>query len=197
MPPKELSPSRELLLAQVREIYGRIVYTHKAHEKQADIYDKKDRRQRTFRVVLTAVSSGAFLASILGIVLNQQWGAIVTSFIAVLLSATTLAEKSFKHGEEMQLHRGTAAEMWDLRESYLSLIVDVKSGIETDAACQDRRDALQARAVSTLREAPRTTSRAYNSAQIALQSNDELTFTPGEIDHLLPLRLRDSGEATE
>jgi hypothetical protein len=47
-----------LLLAQVRELYGRAAYTHKTHEKQADICRRKYLRQRGWLVALTAISSG-------------------------------------------------------------------------------------------------------------------------------------------
>ena len=36
--------SNEILMAQLRESYGRIIYTHKTHEKMADIYQLRDER---------------------------------------------------------------------------------------------------------------------------------------------------------
>lgn len=185
------------LLAQVRELYGRIAYTHKTHEKQADLFERQDRTQRKIRVALTAISSGAFLASLLGLLVDEKWAAVLTSFVAVLLSASSLANKTFRHGEEMQQHRATAVALWDLRESYLSLIVTIKSGEDDIAALERRRDELQNRAAAILTDAPRTSSLAYSAAQAALQSNEELTFSEAELDHLLPENLRENkdGEA--
>ena len=187
---------RGLLLAQVREAYGRICYTHKTHEKQADICDEKHRGQRRWKVGLTAVSSGAFLASLAGLVLDKQWAALATSFIAVLVSASSLADKTFQHGEDMQQHRETAAKLWDLRESYLSLLVDITSGSLTFDAAQDVRDALQKATGAIYKDAPRTTPKAYKRAQDALQMHGDLTFSTAEIDHLLPsaLRTRQDGD---
>lgn len=178
------------LLAQVREAYGRIVYSHKTHEKQADICNEKHRRQRGRKVALTAVSSGAFLASLIGVVLDEQWAALVTSFIAVLISASSLAGKTFQHGEAMQQHRETAAKLWDLRESYLSVIVDLTAGSLTLDAAREARDTLQKAAAAIYKDAPRTTPKAYTRAQDALQLRDDLTFSAAEIDHLLPAALR-------
>ena len=141
--PSSEAEDRALLLAQIREAYGRICYTHKTQEKQADICHEKYRNQRTVKVVLTAVSSGAFLASLAGLLLDEQWAAVVTSFIAVLLSASTLADKTFRHGEEMHQHRETAAKLWDVRESYLSLLVDLTSSDMTLDAGRGIRDRLQ------------------------------------------------------
>ncbi len=62
----ESGSGTDLVLAQVREAYGRVAYTHKTHEKQADLCFQKHRRQQWFLVGLTVVSSGTFLVSLLG-----------------------------------------------------------------------------------------------------------------------------------
>ncbi|NDO91490.1 SLATT domain-containing protein [Cellulosimicrobium composti] len=185
---------RALLLAQVREAYGRICYTHKTQEKQADICHEKYRKQRRVRVGLTAVSSGAFLASLTGLLLDKQWAAVVTSFIAVLLSASALSDKTFQHGEEMQQHRETAAKLWNVRESYLSLLVDLTSGSITLEEGRGERDKLQVAAGAIYADAPRTSAAAYKRAQEALQMHGDLTFSSAEIDQLLPPALR-TGQA--
>ena len=185
---------RALLLAQIREIYGRIAYTHKTHEKQADICFDLDRRQRRVRVVLTAVSSGAFLASLVGLLLDKQWAALATSFIAVLVTASSLNDKTFKHGEEMQQHRDTAAKLWSLRESYLSLVVDLKTSASTVNEGRVRRDNLQEMTGKILADAPRTTGKAYERARDGLKNKEDLTFTDREIDLLLPEQLRNGVE---
>lgn len=192
--PTSTEDERTLLLAQIREIYGRIAYTHKTHEKQADICSDLDRRQRRVRIVLTAVSSGAFLASLVGLLLDKQWAAVATSFIAVLVSASSLGDKTFKHGEEMQQHRDTAAKLWSLRESYLSLIVDLKASACTVDEGRSKRDRLQEMAEAILADAPRTTAKAYGRAQDGLKLKEDLTFTEREIDLLLPVQLRNGTE---
>jgi hypothetical protein len=195
MPATSSEEERGLLLAQIREIYGRIAYTHKTHEKQADICADLERRQRRVRVFLTAVSSGAFLASLLGVLLNEQWAALATSFIAVLVSASSLGDKTFKHGEEMQQHRDTAAKLWSLRESYLSLIVDLKASTIAVDEARSQRDHLQQAAEAVLADAPRTTAKAYERAQDGLKLKEDLTFTEREIDLLLPVQLRNGKES--
>lgn len=181
---------RGLLLAQVREAYGRIAYTHKTHEKQADMFAEKHRNQRRWKVVLTAISSGAFLASLFGLLLDEQWAALATSFVAVVVSASSLGDKTFQYGEDMQQHRETAAKLWGLRESYLSLLVDFTSGALTVEAARAERNTLQEAAGTVYKDAPRTTSKAYAQAQEALQKNGDLTFSADEIAQLLPRSLR-------
>lgn len=184
------APDQALLIAQVRELYGRAAYTHKTHEKQADLCFDSHRRQRRIKVALTALSSGAFLASLSGLLLDEQWGALVISFIAVLLAASTLGDTTFKHGEEMQQHRDTAAKVWGVRESYLSLIVDLTTSSISLEEGRATRDRLQDVMEKIAGEAPRTTGKAYGRAQDALKNKEDLTFAESEIDYLLPERLR-------
>jgi hypothetical protein len=179
-----------LLLAQMREAYGRAAYTHKTHEKQADICYRKHISQQRLLLALTAISSGAFLASLFGLVLSKEWGSLATSFIAVLVSAITLATKNFKHGEETQQHRDVAAKLWNIRESYQSLVVDLQSGECSSADGRARRDQLQEQYAAILSEAPRTTAKAYAAAQDGLKNRQDLTFSDDEIDALLPAALR-------
>lgn len=194
---QEAPDARALLLAQIREAYGRVAYTHKTHEKQADIYFEKDRWQRGFLVVLTAISSGAFLASLLGLVLDESWGAVVTSFIAVVVSAISLAGKTFKYGELTQSHRDAASQLWNLRETYQSLIVDLQSAAIPVDEGRRRRDAIQREALSVYADAPRTSAKAYAKAQDGLKDKEDLTFTKHEIDLLLPVDLRSSEEPSD
>lgn len=62
------SDGRAPLLAQIREAYGRAAYTHKTHEKQADLCFQRHRWHQRLLVTLTVISSGTFLASLLSVI---------------------------------------------------------------------------------------------------------------------------------
>jgi hypothetical protein len=179
-----------ILLAQIRETYGKVVYSHKIHEKQSDLCFRRHRLQRGWLVALTAVSSGTLLASVAGLFIEQQHAALVTSFIALLVTALNLGTKTFKYGEESQRHREAAARLWDVRESYLSLITDMMSHAVTVEDARGRRDELQELAREIYSDAPRTTSRAYELARDGLKDNEELTFSEQELDAFVPEHLR-------
>ena len=183
---------RMMLVAQVREAYGRAAYTSKTQEKQADLCFQKHRTQQRVLVALTVFSSGTFLTSVTGLVLGESWAALATSFVALLVSATSLSMKTFKNGEDTQKHRDVAARVWNLRESYQSLIVDLQSEAMTIDAGRAERDRLQQEAFEIYADAPRTTPQAYSLARKALKENEELTFSGHEIDLLLPTGLRDA-----
>lgn len=185
----------EYLLAQVREAFGRVVYSHKTHEKQADLCFVKHRWQQGFLVGFTAISTGTFLAAVLGLVGNPVLTSLAASAIALVVSALSLAAKSFRFGEESGAHRDIASRLWDVRESYLSLIADLMSGATSQSDARVRRDELQEAAREAYADAPRTTAKAYGKAQHGLKDHEELTFTSREIDLFLPEALRLNSEA--
>lgn len=178
------------LLAQVRESFGRVVYSHKAHEKQADICFTKHRWQQAALIALTAISSGTFLAAVLGTAINPLLASLVTSFIALLVTATSLATKTFRFSDEADAHRDVATRLWDVRESYLSLISDLMSGGVSTVQARSRRDDLQESTREIYASASRTTNRAFRKAGDGLKNNEELTFSAHEIDLFLPEALR-------
>jgi hypothetical protein len=180
----------EYLLAQVREAFGRVVYSHKTQEKQADICIGRHRWQQGILVAFTAISTGTFLASVLGLLGNPVLTSLATSAIALVVSALSLASKTFKFSEESEAHRGIASRLWDVRESYLSLIADLMSGATPAADARARRDELQEATRQAYADAPRTTPEAFSRASDGLKHNEELTFTSGEIDLFLPEALR-------
>ncbi|WP_336883053.1 SLATT domain-containing protein [Rhodococcus globerulus] len=184
------------LLAQVREAFGRVVYGHKTHEKQADICFRRHRRQQAALIVLTAISSGTFLVSVLGVLVDPQLASLATSFIALLVTAASLGTKTFKFSEEADSHRDIASQLWNVRESYLSLISDLMSGVATASDARARRDELQEATRTAYADAPRTSDKAFDRARDGLKDNEEMTFTAREIDLFLPEALRlGQGEA--
>ena len=182
------------LLAQVRESFGRVVYSHKIHEKQADISFSRYQWQQGILIALTAVSSGTFITLVFGLFGNSTWISLVTSFCALLVSWMSLGAKTFKFDETSAAHRDVASNLWDVRESYISLIADMMSGQISDADARKRRDDLQSLARDVYSAAPRTSSKAFTRAQDGLKNNEEMTFTTREIDLFLPEALRLGGE---
>lgn len=181
------------LLAQVRESFGRVVYSQKTHEKQADISFSRYKFQQGILIALTAVSSGTFLTLVFGLLGNSTWTSLATSFCALLVSWMSLGAKTFKFDETSAAHRDIASNLWGVRESYISLIADMMSGQISDAYARKRRDELQSLAQDIYSTAPRTSVKAFARAQDGLKNNEEMTFTTREIDLFLPEALRLTG----
>ena len=86
--------------------------------------------------------------------------------------------------------RQAAADLWNVRESYLSLLTDIRDATVPLAKLRTRRDELQSTLHKVYKSAPRTDDEAYSKAQTALKDNEELTFSDTEIDAFLPAPLR-------
>ena len=182
--------STYLILSQVRESFGRVVYSHKVHEKQADICFLKHRWQQGILIGLTAIGSVTFLTEVVSQFANRTLASLTTSLVALLVTWASLGAKTFNYSEEAEAHRTTASQLWSIRESYISLITDLMSGDVSSSDAQARRDDLQEKAYAIYSTAPRTSGCAFKRAQKGLKQNEEMTFTPREIDLFLPQALR-------
>ncbi len=81
-------------------------------------------------------------------------------------------------GELAQKHANAASDLWDVRESYLSLITDLAtSDVDLDKV-RDERDRLQETLKNVYQGAPRTITKAYKRAQEALIINEERNYSP-------------------
>jgi len=173
---------------QIRECFGRVVYTHKTHERMADNCTNKFNWCKTAQIAFTALTSAGAAGAV---VTDDYWLQVTTavlSFISVFL-ATYL--KNFDLATAAQKHRDAAAKLWNVRECYLSLLTDLPELDRRSAV--ERRDELQSWLAALYQAAPQTDNRAYAEAQKRLKQMEDLTFTAEEIDCFLPLSLKRSG----
>lgn len=177
----------QALEAQLRECYGRVVYSHKTHEKCADIYHGHLRLLKFWQIVLSVITTGGLIVTIIGENVISTIVATVTSALLVYLNAYT---KEYNLGELAQKHANVAGDLWNVRESYLSLLTDLLgNSVNKEVVCE-KRDELQEALKNIYQGAPRTIPEAYSTAQRALKISEELTFSDEEIDNLLPIYLR-------
>ncbi|MDE2239878.1 MAG: SLATT domain-containing protein [Rhodospirillales bacterium] len=178
---------KKILEAQLRECFGRVIYTHKTHSKMADRCAATLTRVKITQIVLSALTASGTV----GLVFTNAFTLkIATALISLLTVAISSYMKGFDPGATAQKHRDAAADMWPIRESYLSLLSDLAAGDTDLAQVRERRDDLQEKLAAIYRGAPHTTGAAYVEAQEALQKNEEYTFSDEEIDKFLPADLR-------
>ena len=183
---------RTLLKAQIRETYGKVVYSHKTHEKQADLLLKRNSNIKVWQLILSGVVTGSFIVTIFG---DGKTSAIIGTIISTILLILNSYTKDFELVSIAEKHRISAHQLWEIREEYLSLLTDFD--FLTLLELIERRDKLQDRLSKVYSNAPRTNSKAYGMAQSALKDNEELTFSDREIDLLLPTNLRDHQDTNE
>ncbi|WP_409478138.1 SLATT domain-containing protein [Pseudobdellovibrio sp. HCB154] len=178
-----------LLEDQIRQCFGRVVYTHKTHEKMADLLIDRLGCYKTAQIVLNVITTGGVVT----LFKNDQEGTkIVTAIVSAISLFVTAYLKSFDMGSLAQKHRDAALKILNIRESYLSLLVDIRSNLLVADAIVKKRDDLQKQLVTVYSSAPSTNFKAYSMAQKALKEYEEYTFSDSEIDKFLPENLRKS-----
>lgn len=185
-PPDGPIGSQHTTNSQLREMYGRVAYTHKAHEKMADGYVNRYRVVKTLEIALSATATGSLLIAVFG---DSRVSTIIGATLSTILLGFTLYFKEASLGEQAQKHTVVASKLWGVRERLLSLLVDWHEGMTIDAV-KSERDNINRELEDLYKNAPRTSSRAYAAAQQALKSDDELYFSDDELDRLLPKGLR-------
>lgn len=179
--------SRAVLEGQLRECFGRVVYSHKTHEKCADILLSRLSQIKLWQIILSAVTTGGFIAAVFG---AGQIGAVAGILVSTTLLVLNAYTKSYDLGELAQKHRQAGVDLWLVREKYLSLITDLRMGEKPIETLQAERDDLLGELHSVYSGAPSTTYQAYRKAQEALKHLEDMTFSDEEIDAFLPRELR-------
>jgi hypothetical protein len=163
--------SRGILEGQLRESYGRVVYSHKTHEKCADILLAHLSRIRVTQIILSAITTAGFVGAVFG---AGEISAVVGLIISTILLALNSYTKDYDLGELAQKHKtGRPCD-----EGETSRGVAGASGSTGRAPAYD------------LSRCPRDDGQAYRKAQTALQVNEDMTFTDDEIDAFLPAELK-------
>ena len=185
--PRHPSETEAVLEGQLRECFGRLVYSHKTHEKTADILLRKLARIKLSQIVLSAITTGGCVAVVFNV---GKVGAVLSALVSTLLLGLTLYTKDHDLGELAQKHRRAGSDLWGIREKYLSLITDLRIGKQPIEQLQSRRDSLVDELQAIYTGAPSTNAHAYRKAQEGLQQHEEMTFSDEEIDGFLPEELR-------
>ena len=179
------SPHKGALRTQTREAYGRIVYTYTTHLKKMNRLDKNNRDIKYAQILLSAISTGGFLGSL---ITNQFVMICIGGIFSTALLFLNLYFKDFNLAEESKQHRIASDNIWLIREQYISLLTDFDVLSEDDIIA--KRDELQKLTFEVYNKSPKTDAKSYSDAQKALKTEEEQFFTPEEIDKMLPAHLR-------
>ncbi len=174
------------LYTQLAESHGKVVYTYTTHLKMVDRLIKKNHRIKYAQIAFSAISTGGFLGAI---ITNETAFTCIGGLFSTILLALNLYFKDFNLDVEIARHLSVANKLWDIRESYVSLMTDFS--LLSEDEIRSKRDGLQSRTFEVYKDSPKTDSKSYAEAQKALKDNDEQFFTTKELEHLLPSHLRE------
>lgn len=181
------NPNISVLESQIRECYGRIVWTHKTHEKCADILNSRDGHIKIAQIILSALVTSGIIASLF----NESKEVIsgITAIISLILLILNTYMRKYDLGGSAQKHVDAAVSLWNIRESYLSLLTDIKSEGIDEKEIRKIRDKLQNDLHKIYKGSPRTISKAYAAASKSLKEMEEMTLSDEEINKFLPVVL--------
>ena len=170
---------------QIRDCFGRVAWTHKTHEKQADSYERKNLWLVWGKIIVTAFAA---TGGILSLISCNYWN-VVSATLSTILLLINLIFENRNYAVLCNKHREIAVLLWNVRESYLSLLADIRSPNVDIEKIKKTRDELQEQLSKIYSSAPRTFGDAYRNATEALHG-EELSFTNAEIDKMLPPQFR-------
>lgn len=182
-----MNEDTQILEGQLRECYGRVVYSHKTHEKCADILFRRHDWIKIWQIVLSALVTGGIVSTFFE---NGNIGAAISVVLSTLLLILNAYTKDYDLGEIAQKHRQAASDLWIIREEYLSLLTDIRVGGIPPDSIRERRNGLVKELHTVYSGAPSTNFKAYTKAQDALQKLEDMTFSDEEIDSFLPKELK-------
>lgn len=188
-----MTEDEKILEGQLRECYGRVVYTHKTHEKCADILLKKDNRIKVLNIILSAIIAGGLITIVFDFAYFQPYkkiGSFIAAIIATIQLVLNSYTKDYDLGAIAQKHRQAGADLWLIREKYLSLLTEIRFSSANLTNIISERDKLMAELHSVYTGAPSTDYKSYQAAQKALKELEDMTFSDEEIDKFLPKELK-------
>lgn len=183
----EQNSPHNVLEEQLRECFGRVAWSHKTHEKCSDILNARLSRLKLWQIILSAVTTTGIIAAVFG---ESKEIGVLSALLSFFLTVLNTYVKQYDLGGLAQKHADAAVDLWNMRESYLSLLTDIKSGCVENDEIRKQRDILQEKLLDIYRGSPRTIAKAYKEATKALKKLEELTFSDVEIDAILPKALR-------
>ena len=186
-----MTNEEKTLEGQLRECYGRVVYTHKTHEKHADDLIKQNSCIKWGQIILSAIIAGGVITMLFEFCPEyKKIAEVIVAIISTILLVLNSYTKDYDLGTIAQKHRQVAAEIWLIREKYLTLLTALRmKQLSVDEICS-QRDKLLEDLHSIYSGAPSTNFEAYQKAQDALKNKEDMTFSDDEIDKFLPKELK-------
>jgi hypothetical protein len=173
------------ILATARELYGRVVWTHKVHEKERELWSRTVSWMNRVNILLAGLTT---IFAVISASLHPLWALVVTALSAAATVCFAIWQASSDPSSKEAKHRITAKELLWIREQLLLFIGSCQSATAPDQP-QRQLDMLTRELTAVYKFAPDTSPKAYAAADKILKSG-HFTFSDEEIDAFLPTELR-------
>ncbi len=166
--------SKDSIIWQIAESYGKLLYSYEAQICQAEIFKRRLENFRWIQIVSSSISSASFLTSLAASNKIFYWITGVGSLTALLLETYL---KGSNLNNQIKESKSTSDQLWLIREKYISLLTDSDKLNEQDLI--SKRDDLLTETSQVYKTAPITSSKAYDRAQELLKK-----MKPNTLSHM-------------
>ena len=173
--------TRKKLMSQISDSAGNVLYTYSAHWAIVNRLKSRQTGIKITQIVLTALSTGGFLASIFAGIPWLSWVGGLTSATALGLNLYSL---NFNLPTDIKSHTDAANELWDAKEAYRSLLCDYEE--LTNDQIRAKRDEITQRVSQINKKYPGTDDKAFAKAQKDIK---KYMFEEGESARALNVEL--------
>lgn len=171
----------------VRNVFGRVMWSHKIQEKQADIYSAVFRALSVGKIVLSGITS-AGLVSLLFI--DPYWLKLTSAILSCCSTILIAVTKQYDYESIIRCHRNAATKYLAVKDRIMLLLLRIKLHSDNYEILEKEFDSILTSVGSINESAPQTTSCAVKKAARALKVHKDDDISNKEIDGGLPLSLR-------
>jgi hypothetical protein len=173
------------ILATARELYGRVVWSHKVHEQEREIWSEKVCTMSRINIALAGLTT---FVAVLSVKFPESYALIATALLATATVCFVIWQASSDPSKKESKHRVVAKELLWCREQLLLLITACHTNTPIEQL-QNRLELLTREVTAVYKFAPDTSPEAYKRADEMLK-NGHFTFSTDEIDAMLPTEFR-------
>ncbi len=182
---EQKSDNLKKLESQIREAYGKVMYTQIAHAKMVERMVKEDKIIKFVQIILSALTTGGFITAI---IFNENLASIIGALLSTILLIFSSLTKNFNFVDDAKRHSDASNLLWKIREEYVSLLVDFDK-ISYEEIIKKRNE-LQERTYEVYSTYPQTDAKSYEQARNSIKNEEAQTFSEEEIDLILPNSVR-------
>ncbi len=175
------------IVSQLRESYRRVVFAHKAHEKASELLHFRLRIIENTQVLLSALSIAGIITIFLG---GNQLMLLLPALCCSVLFCLQVFFKKHDLGSIAEKHTEISHDLWEIQETYLSLLTDIDDGKLSREQIEMERDRLYHDFAAHLKCGIKLPEKACRKAKRSLQERDNLSPSDISGDSLLPLYLQ-------
>ena len=176
---------REKLESQIRDEFGRILYTSTARYKQSDRLKQKDKIIKIVQICLSAITFSGILDIVLNLTPIPSVAIVIPSLFLIFIQIITWTTN---HQLQAFQEYASAEKLWVVREEYKSLLTDFDSLSLSDI--RDKRDILQSKTHEVNSNSSSIDNKSLKMARKSIKAQGDHSFSDDEINDLLPLGLR-------